>query len=66
VQYINEPPLIKGFDKESSFKVPVVAHLPPLGVSNWISAFVSPPISDIEGDKILIELEKKVENFLLV
>jgi hypothetical protein len=60
VQYINEPPLIEGFDKESSFDVLIEVHSTPSGISDWISAFKSPPISDIEGDKIFIELEIEV------
>ncbi len=46
--------------------MPVVVHKTPSGVSNWISAFVSPPIFDIEGDKIVVELKMKVENFKLI
>lgn len=66
MQYINNPPLIEGFDKESSFDAPVVVHSPPSGISSWISAFKSPLVSDIEEDKILIELETKVETIKLV
>jgi hypothetical protein len=66
VQYINVPPLIEGFDKESSFDLPVIVHSTPSGVSNWILAFTSPPVSDIEGDKIYIKLEKKHKNIKLI
>jgi hypothetical protein len=66
VRIFNFQPLIEGFDKDFSFDVPVVVHSTPSGVSNWILALKSPKITDVEGDKILIELEMKVENIKLV
>ena len=44
----------------------IEVHSTPSGVSNWISFYESPTISDIEGDEIFIELETEVENIKLV
>ena len=66
VQYINEPPIIEGFENEAVFELPMTIHSTPSGISNWISIFESPEITDTEGDGIIIELQEEVENIQIV
>jgi hypothetical protein len=46
--------------------VKIEVHSTPSGISNWVSVYESPPVNDIEGDRIYIKLEMKVANIKLV
>ena len=52
---------MEGFENEAVFELPITIHSTPSGVSNWISIFMSPEITDTEGDGIIMELNEEVD-----